>query len=302
MAAPRILITDLPEQMAPVDTDLLVVQNGPTTKKMTVGRLTTQNTSALGAHLAAAVDAHDASAISAVPNAAPIVGADVQAQLAQAASAINTNTTAINTNTTGLANHIANPAAHAATAVTAAPTAPITGATVQAELNSAASLIAGNTTNITANQTALANHAASTTAHAASAITVLPVGNLDSTNVQAALTELQASLDTAINSLRRPVFTQAATAYTPVPTDENTMLLLNNAAAITITLTTFAIQPFPTGAEVDFLWYGVGQPTFVAGSGATVRATPGLKLRAQYSAATAKKIGTNEWVVIGDLA
>jgi hypothetical protein len=41
---------------------------------------------------------------------------------------------------------------------------------------------------------------------------------------------------------------------------------------------------------------------FAPGGGAIVNGTPGLRLRAQYSAATAKKIAANTWVVIGDLS
>ena len=102
--------------------------------------------------------------------------------------------------------------------------------------------------------------------------------------------------------VRRPLNAQTGTTYTPVVADENTMVTLSNAAAVTVTLPQNSVQAFPVGAEVDFLWLGVGQPTFVAGSGATVNATPGLKLRGRYSAATAKKISTNGWVCIGDLA
>lgn len=102
--------------------------------------------------------------------------------------------------------------------------------------------------------------------------------------------------------IRRTVKADTTTAYAPILTDENQMITLSNAAAITVTLPQNTTVGFPVGAEVDFLWLGVGQPTFVAGSGATVNGTPGLKLRAQYSAATAKKISTNGWVVVGDLS
>jgi hypothetical protein len=47
---------------------------------------------------------------------------------------------------------------------------------------------------------------------------------------------------------------------------------------------------------------GAGQVTVVGGSGVTVNATPGLKFRAQYSAATAIKIAADSWVLVGDLA
>ena len=93
---------------------------------------------------------------------------------------------------------------------------------------------------------------------------------------------------------RRTVKADTTTTYTPIVADENLMVTLSNAAAITVTLPQNSAQAFPVGAEVDFLWFGVGQPTFAAGTGATVNGTPGLKLRARYSAATAKKIATND--------
>ena len=102
--------------------------------------------------------------------------------------------------------------------------------------------------------------------------------------------------------VRRPLNAQTGTTYTPVVADENQMVTLSNAAAITVTLPQNSAAAFPVGAEVDFLWLGVGQPTFAAGTGATANATPGLKLRARYSAATAKKVATNDWVILGDMS
>jgi hypothetical protein len=46
---------------------------------------------------------------------------------------------------------------------------------------------------------------------------------------------------------------------------------------------------------------GAGQVT-VAASGTTVNATPGLKLRAQYSAASLIVTGTNTFLLVGDLS
>lgn len=103
-------------------------------------------------------------------------------------------------------------------------------------------------------------------------------------------------------NVRRTVKADTTTGYTPILTDENKMVTLSNAGAITVTLPQNSDVAFPVGAEIDFLWLGVGQPTFAAGTGATANATPGLKLREQYSAATAKKISTNGWVVLGDLS
>jgi Collagen triple helix repeat (20 copies) len=102
--------------------------------------------------------------------------------------------------------------------------------------------------------------------------------------------------------IRRTVKADTTTAYAPILTDENQMVTLSNAAAITVTLPQNGAVAFPVGAEIDFVQLGVGQVTFAAGSGATVQSTPGLKLRAQYSAAKAKKIGTSAWLVMGDLS
>ena len=85
-------------------------------------------------------------------------------------------------------------------------------------------------------------------------------------------------------------------------TDENKLISLTSGSAITITLPSDATTNFQIGAQITYAWSGVGQPTFVAGSGATVNATPGLKLRAQYSMATALKMASNTWVVTGDLS
>jgi hypothetical protein len=99
-----------------------------------------------------------------------------------------------------------------------------------------------------------------------------------------------------------PLKADTTTAYAPITSDEGWMVTLSNAGGITVTLPSDATQPFAVSAEVSFLWLGVGQPTFVAGAGATVNGTPGLKMRAQYSGATAKKVAANTWVVIGDLS
>jgi hypothetical protein len=102
--------------------------------------------------------------------------------------------------------------------------------------------------------------------------------------------------------LRRPVTNDTGATFAPTTAHENRMVTLTNALPITVTLPTNATQAIPIGGEVDFLWWGGGQPVFQAASGATVVGTPGLKLRARYSACTAKKIATNDWVLIGDLS
>ena len=103
-------------------------------------------------------------------------------------------------------------------------------------------------------------------------------------------------------TVRRTVQSTSSTAIGPTTSWENTMTTTTAATAVAVTLPQNSVEAFPIGAEVDFLQAGAGQVTFVAGAGATVNGTPGLKLRAQWSAATAKLIATSTWVVIGDLA
>ena len=95
---------------------------------------------------------------------------------------------------------------------------------------------------------------------------------------------------------------QTGTSYTLALTDLRKLITLNNAAAVTLTLPTFASVGFTGGASVDIVQLGVGVVGVTGASGVTVRSTPGLYLRTQYSTASCIKIGTNEWLVTGDLS
>jgi hypothetical protein len=107
-----------------------------------------------------------------------------------------------------------------------------------------------------------------------------------------------------IPPLRRVINGDVSTAFAPLTVHENSMVTLSNAAPITVTVPSQVTQAFVIGAEIEFMWLGVGQPTFVAGSGATLLVPSPLtaSLRAQYSVATLKKIAANTWVLSGDLA
>jgi hypothetical protein len=99
-----------------------------------------------------------------------------------------------------------------------------------------------------------------------------------------------------------PENAQTGTAYTLVLTDAGKLVTLNNAAAVTLTIPANASVAFPTGTRIDLLQYGAGQVT-VGSAGVTIRSSGSkLKLAGQYSGATLWKKGTNEWVLIGDIA
>ena len=95
------------------------------------------------------------------------------------------------------------------------------------------------------------------------------------------------------------VNTQTGTTYSLLAADLTKMVTLSNGSAITVTVGTSL--GLSAGQTIDLLQLGAGQVTVAAG-GATLVGTPGLKFRAQYSAATLYCIGTNSFVLIGDLA
>jgi hypothetical protein len=95
---------------------------------------------------------------------------------------------------------------------------------------------------------------------------------------------------------------QSGTTYTLVLADAGKLVTLTNASAITLTVPTNASVAYSTGQRIDLAQLGAGQVTVAAAGGVTVNGTPGLKLRAQYSAASLVKLGTNTWLLVGDLS
>jgi hypothetical protein len=100
-----------------------------------------------------------------------------------------------------------------------------------------------------------------------------------------------------------PVITnaQTGTTYTLVAGDAGDIIEINNASGITLTIPTNASVPFPVGTQITILQTGAGQITVAGPSGGTLNATPGTKLRAQWSSATLLKRATDTWVLMGDL-
>jgi hypothetical protein len=76
--------------------------------------------------------------------------------------------------------------------------------------------------------------------------------------------------------------------------------LLYNTAACTLTLT--SSTGFSVGQRVDLARLNSGAFVVAQGSGATVVATPGLTLRAQYSSASIICTASNTYLVVGDLS
>jgi hypothetical protein len=95
---------------------------------------------------------------------------------------------------------------------------------------------------------------------------------------------------------------QTGTTYTTVLSDAGKLVTLSNASAITLTIPPNSSVAYPIGTRIDFIQIGAGQVTVAGGIGVTVNSTPTLKFRAQHSAASCIKIGTDTWQLVGDLA
>lgn len=103
-------------------------------------------------------------------------------------------------------------------------------------------------------------------------------------------------------------FDAETASYTAVLANNGQVVTMNNASANNFSIPTNASVAFPIGTQINVLQIGAGQTTIQAvtsgttsilSTGATA-ATP--KLRAQYSAATCLKAGTDLWYVFGDIA
>ena len=95
--------------------------------------------------------------------------------------------------------------------------------------------------------------------------------------------------------------TQTGTTYTFVAGDRGKYVTMNNGSAQTVTVPPNSGVALAVGTQIQVIGLGAGEITMVAGSGVTLRYTPGLKLRAQYSSCTCIKIATDEWILVGDL-
>jgi hypothetical protein len=83
--------------------------------------------------------------------------------------------------------------------------------------------------------------------------------------------------------------------------ERDSMIEFSGQSGMTVTIPSDSSLNFPVGTSLDVLQTASGQVTIAGAQGVTVSATPGLKLRTQWSSATLVKRAANTWVVMGDL-
>jgi hypothetical protein len=91
-------------------------------------------------------------------------------------------------------------------------------------------------------------------------------------------------------------------SYTLVLSDKNKVVEMGVGSANNLTVPLNSSVAFPVGSQINILQTGTGQTTIVATGGVTINATPGLKMRAQWSYATLIKRATDTWVLVGDIS
>lgn len=112
-------------------------------------------------------------------------------------------------------------------------------------------------------------------------------------------TRWRSSKDSAI--LKSPII--SANSYTLVATDAGNSLKISDSAATTVYIPENASNSFKIGQKIEILRYGSGAVSIAPVSvNVTLNSkNTNRKIAAQYSGAVLTKVGTNEWLLIGDL-
>jgi archaellum component FlaC len=128
---------------------------------------------------------------------------------------------------------------------------------------------------------------------------ILSVGTLESANGVAFSDGTQAK--EGVPS-RTPIISKTASYTLSAESERDSLIEVSSESGTTITIPLNSAVAYPVGTTLDILQTNTGQVTIAGDAGVTVNATPGLKLRTQWSSATLFKRDTNAWVVFGDLS
>ncbi len=119
-------------------------------------------------------------------------------------------------------------------------------------------------------------------------------------------TSRRTSIDDIVGSISAgptPSSSQTGTSYTAVLGDANTYIRFNNASSIAFTIPPNGSVAFPIDTVITVEQVGAGVVTLTPGSGVTLNSRGSLLQTAgQYAVCQLKKVATNTWTVIGDVA
>ena len=318
-------VTTLQNDLNAAETDISALQSGATTTTSTISTIQNNLTSmsteidGIDTRLTAAetdIDALQTSATSASEHASAttnVHGIANTADLATKSYADNAKTEAISTSATA----IALKADLASPALTGTPTAPTATAgtdTTQiattAFVQDAIEAVVGAAPAALNTLSELADALADDANYASTVTSALalkaPLASPTFTGTVALPAASSVTLNgTALSATLALKADNAATintmsgSHTIVSADVSNVREMSNGGTITIPSDT---SWWPVGATMDVIQTGSSQVTIGAGSGVTLNATPGLKLRAQWSSATILKRAANTFVALGDLS
>ena len=168
------------------------------------------------------------------------------------------------------------------------------------EANTAMTTVAGKADS--AQQTADTALANAAYAHTAAATAQTGVNTL---NTQKGAAGGIATLDSAGRHVAEQAVSGGQTktaSFTLALSDAGKFTTVNSTAAITITIPANASVAFPTYTEMEFCRYNTGSVTFAAASGVTLLSVDSVKtIGNRYGCVALKKVGTDTWLLSGDL-
>jgi hypothetical protein len=112
------------------------------------------------------------------------------------------------------------------------------------------------------------------------------------------------TLSTDVSAIATTIDASTKSASYSLTSDDagKTIIMSVSTGSATITVPPQSSQTFPANAKIDIVQIGSVQVEFVAGSGVTISSkNSNKKIASQYSGATLLRIGTDSWVLIGDL-
>jgi limonene-1,2-epoxide hydrolase len=101
---------------------------------------------------------------------------------------------------------------------------------------------------------------------------------------------------------RTPIIQKTGSYTLSALTERDSLIEVSSGSATTITIPADSAVNYPIGTSIDVLQTSTGQVTIAGAGGVTVNATPGLKLRTQWSSVSLFKRAANTWVAMGDLS